>query len=260
MTTLDPSDVAREVRADGGADTQHALACARTPQALALKDTLAAAHRLVAARGLDDGIAGHISMRVPGAPHHFWVNALGVMFEECTAQTLCLINDKGEILEGGTMINLAGFLIHAAIHRARPDLNCVAHTHPPAGRAFSALDRLPEMTDQNACSFYDDVALYSHYTGVVVDPDQAAEIGQAMGTKRAVILRNHGLITGAATAEQATIDMLDLEDVCATNLRIFATGQPFTTIEPAAGLQARAVLTQPLRYAAQWAALKRTSG
>ncbi|MFO0948160.1 MAG: class II aldolase/adducin family protein [Planctomycetota bacterium] len=178
-------------------------------------------------------------------------------FSEVTADNLVLVNEKGEIIDGGPMINSAGFYIHAAIHHARPDVNCAAHTHPPAGSAFSALGSLIEPLDQTCCSFYDDHAVYDSYTGIVLDEKQAQEIVDALGSKRALILKNHGLLTAAGTVEQALLDMLDMERSCWINLRAMATGRPLHTVPPEAARQARSVLSQPMRYPFQWGAVIR---
>lgn len=253
----DPSRIAHDARAARDAESEAARAAASTPAAAELKRKLAAAYQVIADRGLDDGVAGHISVRVPDAPHHFWVATLGQLFTEVTPDSLALVNAKGEVVEGGPMINLAGFLIHEAIHRARPDILCAAHTHPVGGCTFSALGRPLEMLDQNSCAFHEDVAIYERYTGIVVQPEQSAELVEALGSKRALILQNHGLITSGPSVEQATIDMIDLERTCRTNLDALATGLPRRTIESGPALQARNVLTQPLRYHVQWEAMMR---
>ncbi len=257
MNDGDPSRIAQETRAADDDASKAARAAASTPAAQELKRKLAAAYQVIADQGLDDGVAGHISVRVPDAPDHFWVATLGQLFTEVTPDSLALVNSRGAIVDGGPMINLAGFLIHEAIHHARPDVMCAVHTHPTGGCTFSALGRPLEMLDQNSCAFFDDCAIYPRYTGVVVDPEQSAELVASLGSKRALILQNHGLITTAGTVEQATIDMIDLERTCRTNLDALATGLERRTIEPGPAAQARAVLTQPLRYGAQWAAMMR---
>jgi ribulose-5-phosphate 4-epimerase/fuculose-1-phosphate aldolase len=253
---VDPSTIAR-TQVASEQEREKVLAIASSKQNRIEKVKLAAAYRLLARRGLDDGIAGHISLRVPGAPNYFWVNPFGLLFSEVTADNLVLVNEKGEIIDGGPMINSAGFFIHSAIHRARPDVNCAVHTHPPAGSAFSALGCLIEPLDQTCCSFYDDHAVYDSYTGVVLDDKQSQEIVEALGNKRALILKNHGLLTAAGTVEQALLDMLDMERSCMINLRAMATGRPLHVVPAEAARQARSVLSQPMRYPFQWAAVIR---
>jgi ribulose-5-phosphate 4-epimerase/fuculose-1-phosphate aldolase len=194
---------------------------------------------------------------VPGAPDYFWVNPFGLFFDEVTADNLVLVSKDGDILSDWPQINFAGFCIHSAIHQARADVTCAVHTHPPAGAAFSALKAPLVPIEQMGCSFYEDLAVYADYTGIVVTPDQAGDIVAALGNKRALILANHGLMTVATTVEQALIDMLDLERTCAMALRVLATGQPLQEIGGDAASVSKAILTQPERYPFQWDAMLR---
>lgn len=257
MTTVDPTAILHDKQASASDEKAHIIELANTPRAREERVKLAAAYRMIARRGLDDGIAGHISLRVPGAPEYFWVNPFGCLFREVTAENLVLVSKDGEILDGGAMINFAGFQIHSAIHQARPDVNCAVHTHPPAGSAFSSLAVPLEALDQTACSFVDDHAVYRNYTGIVIDSDQAREIVEALGDKRALILANHGLLTCAGTVEQALIDMLDMERTCEVNLRAMATGRPLQPVPREVALQSRMILTQEGRYPFQWQAMIR---
>lgn len=256
-TVPDPTVILHERQSTDAEEKSRVIELANTPQAREERVKLAAAYRMLARRGLDDGIAGHISLRVPGAPEYFWVNPFGLLFSEVRADNLVIVNKHGEIIDGGAMINLAGFRIHSAIHQARPDVNCAVHTHPPAGSAYSCLGMLLEPLDQTGCSFFEDHALYAEYTGIVIEESQAADIVEALGDKRALILANHGLLTCAASVEQALIDMLDLERTCAVNLRALASGRILYPTPPDSARQSRSVLTQPGRYPFQWAALVR---
>lgn len=121
-----------------------------------LKGRLAAAFRIFAKFGFDDGVAGHITLRDPVEPDTFWVNPFGIAFSLIKASDLIRVNDQGEVIEGGTyrMINAAGFMIHSAIHKARPDVNCAAHSHSVYGRAFCALGRPLDIISQDSCAFY----------------------------------------------------------------------------------------------------------
>jgi ribulose-5-phosphate 4-epimerase/fuculose-1-phosphate aldolase len=257
MLQTDPTRIRHTTVAPDTDAKRHALKMADTPEARKLKVKLAAAYRIIARQGLDAGVAGHISLRVPGAPDYFWVNPFGLLFREVTAANLILINAKGEIVGGGELINYAAFCIHAAIHHARADVHCAVHTHPPAGAAYSALGLPLDPLDQTGCSFFEDHSVFSEYDGIVLDPTQGRSIVSALGNKRALILANHGLLTCAQTVEQALVDMLDLERTCALNLRALSTGKPVKVVPPEAARQARAVLTQPQRYPFTWAAIIR---
>lgn len=257
MATANPERILHQSLAADSDEKSRIIQLADSPESRELKVKLAAAYRMLARLGLDDGVAGHISLRVPGAPEYFWVNPFGLLFNEVRADNLVLVNAKGEIVHGGTVINYAGFCIHSAIHHARPDVHCAVHTHPPGGSAYSALGMLLEPLDQTGCSFFEDQALYSEYTGIVIDQAQAEGIVHALGDKRALILANHGLLTVAGTIEQALIDMIDMERTCKINMAAMATGRTLHPVPPEAARQSRSVLTQPGRYPFQWAAMIR---
>jgi ribulose-5-phosphate 4-epimerase/fuculose-1-phosphate aldolase len=252
MAGTEAVEMKRLANAPESDETREARALADTAEARKLKVKLAAAYRILARYGLDQGIAGHISLRVPGAPDYFWVNPFGLQFSQVTADQLALINHRGELVDGWPLVNYAAFCIHGAIHKARPEVHCAAHTHSPAGSAFSALNILLEPLDQVCCSFYEDHALYGDYDGVVIDPDQTRGMIEALGGSRALILANHGLLTCAATVEQAAIDMIDFDRSCEINLRVLAAGRPLRPIPPEAARQARALQTIRTRWAFQW--------
>ncbi|HKK22481.1 MAG TPA: class II aldolase/adducin family protein, partial [Pseudohaliea sp.] len=100
---------------------------------------LAAAYRLVALYGWDDLIFTHISARVPGPEEHFLINPYGLLFEEITASSLVKVDPEGnQVIDSPHPVNPAGFVIHSAVHAARPEVRCVLHTHTRAGVAVSA--------------------------------------------------------------------------------------------------------------------------
>jgi ribulose-5-phosphate 4-epimerase/fuculose-1-phosphate aldolase len=228
-----------------------------SPECVELKKKLAAAFRIIARRRMDDGIAGHISCRVPGTHDQFWVNPLGLLFEEVTASDLLVVNLSGEILEGSRPYNQAAFAIHSTLHSHRHDVMAICHTHPPKGTAFAALGRKIKILDQTACSFYEDHTLVSEYDGVVATGDQALTMHRAIGPHRAAVLQNHGLITLGASIEQAVIDMLDLERTCDLNLAALARWDEVIEVPREAALQAKAVFTSLPRLSLQWSALVR---
>lgn len=106
-----------------------------------LKGRLALAFRIFGKEGFDEGVAGHITLRDPVKPDHFWVNPFGVAFSQIKASDLILVNHDGKVVDGGPcrLLNQAAYMIHSAIHEARPDVNCAAHSHSIYGRAFCTL-------------------------------------------------------------------------------------------------------------------------
>lgn len=257
MTQIDPTRISGRAMAPDNDETRRAIQAADTPAARELKYKLAAAYRMLADRGFDEGVAGHISVRVPEAPGYFWVNPFGLLFEEVTADRLILVNEQGEIVSGWPLLNYAGFCIHSAIHQARPDVDCIVHSHPPAGTAFSTLGQELKMLEQVTCSFYEDHVVYEEYEGVVIDPSLARGIVESLGSRRAAILVNHGLLTCAGSIEQAMTDFIDLERACEINLRALSTGQELKVVPRESALQAKAVYTNDMRWAFSWQALIR---
>ncbi|MBC9795245.1 TauD/TfdA family dioxygenase [Sinomicrobium weinanense] len=177
-----------------------------------LKYRLAASYRMMVSEQLDEGgISGHISLRVPGNPGLFWVNPFGLLAEDVKPDNLIMVDKKGNVVEGDHPVNVAGFCIHAAIHEAHPEINCIAHTHSPWGTLFSALNKKILPLDQNCCMFFEDHALYSQYNGAVTDAEDAQRISKALGNNHSIILQNHGTITCGATLEGAIIRMIAIE-------------------------------------------------
>ena len=109
---------------------------------------------------------------------------------------LILVNEEGEALtETPHSVNQAGFIIHAAVHKARPDINAACHTHSPYGRAWSSFGRPIEMLNQDCCYFYSDLSVYEGFGGVVLAKEEGENIAQALGSKhKNVILQNHGCV------------------------------------------------------------------
>ena len=120
------------------------------------KQRLAATFRLFSRYGFDQGLAGHITVRDPEFPDRYWINPLAVHFSQIRVSDLQLVDHDGNILIGQRPINTAGFTIHSALHRARPDIIAAAHTHSTYGKAFSALGTELLPITQDACSFYED--------------------------------------------------------------------------------------------------------
>ncbi len=195
------------------------------------KQKLAGALRIFGRFGFDEGIAGHITARDPFDAHHFWVNPLGRAFKQMHVSDLIKVDAEGEILEGEGALNRAAFAIHSRIHRARPDVVAAAHAHSVHGKSWSALGRLLDPITQDACAFYEDHALFDDYTGVVVDLDEGDRIARALGSCKAVILRNHGLLTVGASVDEAAWWFITMERSCQAQLMAEAAGTPIP-IEP----------------------------
>ncbi|MFD0024996.1 class II aldolase/adducin family protein [Streptomyces sp. NPDC058382] len=225
------------------------------------KERLAGALRLFGEYGYEDGVSGHITARDPEFPDCFWVNPFGAPFEGLRPEQLILVNGDGQVVEGRRHVNQAAFAVHAQVHRARPDVVAVAHTHSVHGRALAALGELVEPITQESCAFYEDHALYDAYTGVVVDEDEGRRIAAALGSRKAVILRNHGLLTVGDSVDAAAWWFLTMERSCQVQLAARAAGKP-VLIEHRDAVTTREQLGSDLvawiNYQPQWQRIART--
>jgi ribulose-5-phosphate 4-epimerase/fuculose-1-phosphate aldolase len=181
-----------------------------------LKGRLALAFRIFGKLGFDEGVAGHITLRDPVNPHNFWVNPFGLAFSLIKKSDLILVDHDGKVIDGGPnrLLNTAAYMIHAAIHKARPDVNCAAHSHSIYGRAFCSLGRPIDIITQDSCAFYNDLAVYNSFKGVVLAKEEGENIARAIGNKKACLLQNHGLLTCGGTIEAAIFWFTSLEKCC----------------------------------------------
>jgi ribulose-5-phosphate 4-epimerase/fuculose-1-phosphate aldolase len=190
------------------------------------KQRLAGAFRLFSRFGFDEGVAGHITARDPERLDHFWVNPFGMHFGQIRASDLILVNDRGQVVEGKHPVNGAAFALHSQIHAARPDVIAAAHAHSLYGKTWSSLGRPLDPITQDSCAFYDDHSLFTDFTGVVYETSEGERIAQALGDKKAVILRNHGLLTVGHTVDEAAWWFITMERSCQAQLMAEAAGTP----------------------------------
>lgn len=176
---------------------------------------LAACYRLAAHFRMTDLIYTHISARVPGPDHHFLINGFGLTWDEITASNLVKVTLDGDVVEDptGSGINRAGYVIHSAVHRARPDVECVMHTHTRAGIAVSAQEQGLLPLSQHAMRFSGNLA-YHDYEGLALELEEQGRLTRDLGTHKAMILRNHGLLACGASVAEAFDLMYYLERAC----------------------------------------------
>lgn len=153
-------------------------------------------------------------------PTSFWVNPFGVAWPLLKASDLIRVNAEGKVVEGGPvrLLNTAAYMIHHAVHEARPDVNCVAHSHSIYGRTFCALGKNIDTITQDSCAFHNDIAVYNAFRGVVLAADEGLAIAKALGNKKAALLQNHGLLTCGETIEAAVFWFMSLEKCCHAQL------------------------------------------
>ena len=190
------------------------------------QERLAASFRLFSRFGFDEGVAGHITARDPERLDHFWVNPFGLHFGRIRVSDLILVNHEGDVVEGRGAVNLAAFTIHSRIHKARPDVIAAAHAHSLYGKSWSTLGRLLDPLTQDACAFYEDHVVFDDYTGIVEETSEGDRIARALGTKKAAILRNHGLLTVGQCVDEAAWWFITMDRSCQAQLLAEAAGVP----------------------------------
>ncbi|EIW75580.1 class II aldolase adducin domain protein [Coniophora puteana RWD-64-598 SS2] len=183
-----------------------------------VKFRLAQSFRLFAKWGYDEGLAGHITVRDPIKPECFWVNPWGPHFATIQPSDLLLVDHHGSVLaaESGPnhFLNKAAYLIHAAIHAARPDALCAAHSHSIHGKAYGTLGLPLDPITQDSLAFFEDHVVFKQYEGVVGAEKEAASIAQALGGNKAAILQNHGIVTVGRSIESAVHFFHSMERSC----------------------------------------------
>ena len=193
---------------------------------------LAAFYRLVAHYGWDDLTATHISARVPGEPNAFLLNPHGLFFDEITASSLVKVDyDNNVLLDGGYPINQAGFTIHSAVLTGRPDVFCAAHTHTRAGMAVSAMKEGLLPLAQTSLRFYNRIS-YHDYEGVALDHSERDRLIGHLGTNKAMILRNHGLLTAGESISETFSLLAYLEKSCQLQIDAISGGRELQLPDP----------------------------
>jgi ribulose-5-phosphate 4-epimerase/fuculose-1-phosphate aldolase len=203
------------------------------------KQRLAATLRIFAWLGFANGAGGHVTVRDPLQPDHFWINAFGQHFGQVRVSDLLLVDHDGVVVAGTGGVNPAGYAIHSQIHAARPEVIAAAHTHSTYGQAWSALGRTLDPLTQDACAFFEDHSLYDDFSGVVLDLAEGKRIAQALGENKAVILRNHGLLTVGGSVAEAAWWFVSMDRCCQIQLLAEAAGAP-RSIGPADARATRA--------------------
>jgi ribulose-5-phosphate 4-epimerase/fuculose-1-phosphate aldolase len=190
---------------------------------------LAACYRLVDQYGMADLIYNHITARIPGT-EYLLINLYGLLYKEITASSLVKIDAEGKIIakpDTDYGINVSGYVIHGAIHKARPDVACVLHTHTRAGMAVSAMECGLLPLSQTSIRFVGHIG-YHDYEGPAIDKDERERIVEDLGPHDALVMRNHGLLTCGATVQQAFNTMYQLELSCRSQVDAMAARTELT--------------------------------
>ena len=190
----------------------------------ALRVQLAAAYRIFNHLGWTEMIFNHITVRVPGPEKYFLINPFGLHYSEVTASNLLLIDVEGNpVREAAYPVNRAGFVIHSAIHANVDHAHCVMHTHTTTGMAVASLKDGLSPTNFYAAQLHGRVA-YHEFEGITVNPDEKVRMLASIGTKPAVILRNHGLLTWGPSIPEAFLMLWTLQRACDIQVAAAAAG------------------------------------
>ncbi|TCP04952.1 class II aldolase/adducin family protein [Caldimonas thermodepolymerans] len=199
-----------------------------------LKERLVAACRAFAQHGLDYGFAGHLTVRDPEFPELYWTNPMAVHFAQVKVSNLILVDHKGKVLEGGYAVNRAGFVLHAAVHAANPDIVAMCHAHTEYGTAFAALGKPLAPLSQDAAAFFEDHVVIREEAGqVAVETQAGSSVCDKFRGVKAAIHQNHGLFTVSRhSIDSAAFWFIALERCCKQQLMIEATGQQPVLVSP----------------------------
>src|SRR5688572_11039694 len=185
---------------------------------------LAAAYRVFHHLGWTEMIFNHITLRVPGPEKIFLINPFGLHYSEITASSLVLIDIEGNPLrESKWPVNKAGFIIHSAIHDSVADAHCVMHTHTTTGMAVASLKDGLSPTNFYSAQLRGGVA-YHDFEGITVEEGEKKRLVASIGARRAVILRNHGLLAWGPTVAEAFMTLWTLQRACDVQIAASAAG------------------------------------
>lgn len=198
------------------------------------KERLVAACRYFAQQNMDYGFAGHLTVRDPERPELYWTNPMAVHFAKVSMSNLILVDHEGMVVEGDYAVNRAGFVLHANVHDAHPDIIAMCHAHTIYGTAFAALGRALEPITQDACAFFEDHVIIGDEAGAVaVENHAGSNVAAAFKGVKAAIHQNHGLLTASRhSIDSAAFWFVALERCCQQQLLVEATGIKPTLVTP----------------------------
>lgn len=219
-----------------------------------LRDDLLHAYHILDADGQSSGIAGHLTARLPGADR-FWSHQWGVGFDEVRADGLIEADFDLRTLRGGGRVNPT-LHIHTRIYRARPDVTCIVHTHGKSALALGCAGMTLEPITQTGTVFFDDVALFDEFHGIVLGTEEGDAIAAALGPRRGLLLKNHGALVVGSSVMEACACMTILEFASDVQLRAAAAG-PLQRLDPVAAVQSKRFLLNSENLGLRWDFMKR---
>jgi ribulose-5-phosphate 4-epimerase/fuculose-1-phosphate aldolase len=230
---------------------------------------LATCYRVFDLIGWTALIYNHISLRLPGEEEHLLINPFGLTYAEVTPANLVKIDLEGNIVgDSEWPINLAGLIIHSAVHAARPDVQIVIHTHTTTGSVVAGLRDGLDWNNFYSAQLYGHVA-YHDFEGATTEPGEKERLVAALGDKPLMILRNHGLLAAGPTIPAAWFLLWTLQRACDVQVATLSTGQPLMEISDEARQRSAESILKVEGYGRDvpaglgetaWAALRRQIG
>jgi L-fuculose-phosphate aldolase len=211
-----------------------------------LRQKLALTCRILFDNGHDSGLAGQITART-GQPGEFHTQRLGLGFDEIAEDNLLRVDEDLNVLEGDGMANPAN-RFHSWVYRARPDVNCIIHTHAVHTAALGMLEQPLVISHMDNCVLYNDVAFVGKWPGIPVGNEEGEFISAALGSKRALLLSHHGLLLAGSSVEEACVLAIAFERAARMQLLASAAGQ-VQPIDPQLGQEAHDWILRPKRNA-----------
>jgi L-fuculose-phosphate aldolase len=209
-----------------------------------VREKVALTCRILFAHGHDSGLAGQITARTE-APGRYMTQQLGLGFDEVTCRNLLVVDEDLNVIAGDGMANPAN-RFHSWIYRARPEVNCIVHTHPLHVSALSLLERPLRVAHMDSCMLYDDVSFLARWPGVPVGNEEGELISSVLAHRRAALLAHHGLVVAASSVDEACVIALQIERTARLQLLAEAAGE-IRDIDPALAKEAHDWILQPAR-------------
>jgi L-fuculose-phosphate aldolase len=213
----------------------------------AIKQQLIVAGKVLVAEGQDDFTRGHISFRLPDDPKRFFMKAHSIGLDEITMQNILTIDLEGNVV-AGTARRHSEVYIHSEIFKARPDVNCVIHTHPTYSIALSATGRPLKCYSQPGALFYEALGTYTDTIALIRSPAMGAGVARALGGGRAVLLKNHGVVVTGASIEETVIGTIMLENGAMVQLLAEAAGDVAPEFSRDSIAQLKREISQPEQF------------
>lgn len=214
------------------------------------------AGRILDATGQGDLTRGHVSIRVPGDPTHFYMKPHSFGFEEITPENIVICNLDGEKISGGGRKHSEVY-IHSEIFKARPDVMSVIHAHPTYAVAWSATGKPLQPISQPGIAFADGVPYFTDTVDLIRSTDMGAGVARALGSHKAVLMRNHGVAVVGATAEEATVLTIWLDNAAQIQLLAEAAGGAGTMFDAGSIQRLHDNITRPEQYTINFEYLRR---